>query len=138
MQKRLIYKRLVLKEFYYAGALSCAELSVRIGKSIPFTTQLLNDLVAEDLVTEEGLAPSNGGRRPALYSVKPDAMYIVAVAMDQMVTRVAIMDINNKPVAAPYQYELQLDHNTDALYHLKEAIEESIKRPGSPGKRYWA
>ncbi|MBO9620416.1 MAG: ROK family protein [Niabella sp.] len=128
MQKRLLYKRLVLREFYYAGALSCAELSVRIGKSIPFTTQLLNDLVAEDLVMEEGLAPSNGGRRPALYSVKPDAMYIVAVAMDQLVTRVAIMDFNNKPVGAPHQYELKLDHNPEALYHLKDAIEESIKK----------
>ena len=70
MQKRLQYKHLIFREFYYSNSLSCAELSARIGKSIPLTTQILNDLMEEGIVEEEGLAPSNGGRRPLMYSIK--------------------------------------------------------------------
>ncbi|MBZ4189697.1 ROK family protein [Niabella beijingensis] len=128
MQKKIHYKKLVLREFYYAGSLSCAELSTRIGKSIPFTTQLLSDLAKEGVVVEDGLAPSNGGRRPVMYSVKPEAMYIIAVAMDQMVTRVAVMDFDNKPVMPLLQEELKLADNPEVLLHLKVLIEGAIKK----------
>ena len=50
MQKRLQYKHLIFREFYYSNSLSCAELSARIGKSIPLTTQILNDLMEEGIV----------------------------------------------------------------------------------------
>ncbi|MCF3111035.1 ROK family protein [Niabella sp. CC-SYL272] len=135
MKKRLQYNLLVLKEFYYAGALSCAELSIRIGKSIPFTAQLLANLVAEGTVLENGLAPSAGGRRPAMYSVKPDAMYIIAVAMDQLVTRVVIMDFENKPVMPLLQEELKLADNPEALDHLKALVEDTIKKAKIPKKK---
>ncbi|SDC83215.1 ROK family protein [Niabella drilacis] len=135
MQKRLQYKHLIFREFYYAGSLSCAELSSRIGKSIPLTTQMINNLIKEGVVEENGLAPSNGGRRPALYSVKPDAMYVVAVAMDQMITRIAIVDFHNKPVGAIVQHELLLANNPGALTQLKNAIEQAIKKSKIPKKK---
>ncbi|MGJ7030819.1 ROK family protein [Niabella hirudinis] len=135
MQKRLQYKHLIFREFYYAGSLSCAELSSRIGKSIPLTTQMINNLIKEGVVEENGLAPSNGGRRPALYSVKPDAMYVVAVAMDQMLTRIAVVDFHNKPVGAIVQQELLLANNPGALTQLKNAIEQAIKKSKIPKKK---
>lgn len=135
MKKRLQYKLLILREFYYAGTLSCAELSTRIGKSIPFTGQLLANLVGEGTVVENGLAPSAGGRRPAMYSVKPDAMYVIAVAMDQLVTRVLVMDFENKPVMPLQQEELKLADNPEALVHLKALIERAIKKAKIPKKK---
>ncbi|MBO9591635.1 MAG: ROK family transcriptional regulator [Niabella sp.] len=135
MQKRLQYKHAIFREFYYAGSLSCAELSARIGKSIPLTTQMINNLIEEGVVEENGLAPSNGGRRPAMYAVKPDAMYVVAVAMDQMITRIAIVDFHNKPVGVVAQHELQLAHNTNALQQLKTIIEQAIKKSKVPRKK---
>lgn len=135
MQKRLQYKHLIFREFYYAGSLSCAELSSRIGKSIPLTTQMINNLIKEGVVEENGLAPSNGGRRPAMYSVKPDAMYVVAVAMDQMITRIAIVDFHNKPVGPIAQHELLLANNPNALQQLKTVIEQAIKKSKIPKKK---
>ncbi|WP_262492439.1 ROK family protein [Niabella ginsenosidivorans] len=135
MQKRLQYKYLILREFYYSNSLSCAELSARIGKSIPLTTQMLNDLMEEGLVEEEGLAPSNGGRRPLMYSIKKDAMYVVAVAMDQMVTRIAVIGFDNKPVGTPQHFDLELADNPDALVQLKGAIETALKKSKVPRKK---
>ncbi|MCF3111038.1 ROK family transcriptional regulator [Niabella sp. CC-SYL272] len=135
MQKRLLYKHAIFREFYYAGSLSCAELSSRIGKSIPLTTQMLNNLIEEGVVEENGLAPSNGGRRPAMYAVKPDAMYLVAVAMDQLITRIAIVDFHNRPVSAVAQHELPLANNPNALQQLKTIIEQAIKKSKIPKKK---
>lgn len=135
MQKRLQYKHLIFREFYYSNSLSCAELSARIGKSIPLTTQILNDLMEEGIVEEEGLAPSNGGRRPLMYSIKKEAMYVVAVAMDQMVTRVAVIGFDNKPIGTPLHFDLTLADNPDALTQLKDAIETTLKKSKVPRKK---
>src|SRR5687768_4518147 len=98
MGKKGIYKGLIFREFYFSGNLSCSDISDRIGKSLPFTMKILNELIHEGYVTESGYAPSSGGRRPVMYAIKPDTIYIVAVAMDQLVTRISVMDIQNKHV----------------------------------------
>ena len=98
MKKSNYYKGLILREFYFSGHLSCADLSDRIGKSLPFTTKILNELIDEGCVIDSGYAPSSGGRRPAMFTIRPDTIYILSVAMDQLVTRISLMDIHNKHV----------------------------------------
>ena len=63
--------------------LSCAQLSRNIRKSLPLTTKILNEQIKEGFVMETGYAASTGGRPPLMYSLKPDMLYVVSVAMDQ-------------------------------------------------------
>lgn len=116
----------ILKKLYYENALSCAELSVLFGKSLPIIMKAINELIDEGFVVEVGYAPSSGGRRPLNYAVKPDAMYIMAIAMDQLSTRIAIVDLCNRPVAAVEMVELALNNNADALDKLIEYINAYI------------
>src|SRR5476651_2424330 len=92
------FKSDILKQLYFEKVLSCTELSVIFGKSIPVITKTINELIDEGFVEEVGYALSSGGRRPLLYAVKAGAMYIMAIAMDQLSTRIAIVDLANKPV----------------------------------------
>ena len=126
--KKLFYKELIIKEFYYSGILSCADLSDRIGKSLPFTMKILDELIKEGCVTESGYAPSSGGRRPVMYSIKTDTIYILSVAMDQLVTRISLMDIQNMHVGGIEKFELTLQNNSDALSILAEKINEVIDK----------
>ena len=87
------YKRKITRQLYFSNLLSCAELSQQIDKSLSLTTKILNELIAEGIVVETGYAPSSGGRRPLMYSLRADMLYIVSVAMDQFFTRIAIMDM---------------------------------------------
>ena len=128
--KKLLYKRKLIRELYFAGALSCAELSIALNKSLPLTTQILNELIDAGNVQEKGQAPSSGGRRPAMYSLHPNVFYIVSVAMDQFVTRVAIMDTQNQVVNTIERFELALANNPLALSTLTEKIKEVIGRSG--------
>src|ERR1700741_3777169 len=98
MRKNGFYKDLILKEFYYNSQLSCTDLSKRIDKSLPLTTKILNELIDEGFIRESGYAPSSGGRRPLVYTINADTTYILSVAMDQLVTRISLMNIQNRHV----------------------------------------
>ncbi|MEP7377663.1 MAG: ROK family transcriptional regulator [Chitinophagaceae bacterium] len=130
MGKKLFYKGLIFREFYFSGTLSCADLSERIGKSLPLTMKILNELIEEGYVKESGFAPSSGGRRPVMYTIKPDTVYVLSVAMDQLVTRISLMDIHNKHVAGIEKFELSLQKNPAALSALAEKMEEVIRHSG--------
>jgi len=135
MVKRDYYKTLALREFYFSGKLSSTDLSERIGKSIPHVMKVIDELVAGGLILESGYAPSSGGRRPVTYAMKPDAIYILSVAMDQMVTRIALMDMNNNTVTPVKKFELPLTDNPEAIIQLKEKMSEVISGSGIDKKK---
>ncbi|MEP7377660.1 MAG: ROK family transcriptional regulator [Chitinophagaceae bacterium] len=135
MGKKLFYKGLIFREFYFSGTISCADLSERIGKSLPLTMKILNELIEEGYVKESGYAPSSGGRRPITYTIKPDTIYILSVAMDQLVTRISLMDIHNNHVAGVEKFELPLQKNPAALSMLAEKMEEVIRKSGIDRKK---
>jgi predicted NBD/HSP70 family sugar kinase len=130
MGKKAFYKGLIFREFYFSGTLSCAELSERIGKSLPLTMKILNELINEGYVKESGYAASSGGRRPVMYTISPDTIYILSVAMDQLVTRISLMDIHNKHVIGIEKFELPLQKNPAALSMLAEKMEDVIGKAG--------
>lgn len=130
MEKNLLYKRRIVKHLYFGNTLSCADLSDKIHKSIPLTTKMLGKLMEEGMVTETGYAASTGGRRPVMYSLKQDVMYVVSVAMDQLVTQIAILDMQNRNVGGIELFELPLTKNPNAPAALAEKINEIIARSG--------
>jgi predicted NBD/HSP70 family sugar kinase len=130
LRKKDNYKKRLLKQLYFGSVFSCADLSEAIGLSIPVTTRILGELVEEGCVIENGYAPSKGGRRPATYSIKPDIMYVVSVAMDQFVTRLAIMDMHNRFVAQSEKIELPLAQNEASLPTLIEHIKTFVESCG--------
>lgn len=135
MGKKNYYKALILREFYFSHFLSCADLSKRIRKSLPLTTKLLNELINEGYLTESGYAPSSGGRRPVMFKIKPDTAYVLAVAMDQLVTRICLMDIYNQQVGEAEKIELSLYTNSGALHVLAEKMADVIRHSGIDKKK---
>jgi predicted NBD/HSP70 family sugar kinase len=129
-KKNLFYKNKIIKELYFSHTLSCSDLSAQIETSLPLTTKMLNDLVRDNDIVETGYAPSKGGRRPLMYAVRPDSKYTVAVAMDQLFTRIVIMDMHRQYATAVEKFELRLAKNPDALDMLVERIADHVSRSG--------
>ncbi len=124
------YKRQIQKHLYFEKELSCADLSLLTDKSLPLTTRVLNELIEDGSVIESGYAHSTGGRRPLVYSLKADRLYVVSVAMDQLVTRIAILDMQNNYVLEPLRIELPLNNNAKALTELTQNINQYILASG--------
>ncbi|WP_461453346.1 ROK family transcriptional regulator [Mucilaginibacter sp.] len=128
-------KNVIIKRLYFDKALSCAELSEILDKSIPSVSKSVNELIEEGFVIEQGYAPSSGGRRPLMYSLQPTAMYIVTVAMDQLSTRIQMLDLLNNPVADIAMTELKLFNNPNALSSLINYINNYIAATGIPKEK---
>ncbi len=127
LSKNDVLKRKIIKHLYFTETLSCAELSKKISKSVPLTTKILNELIDEDKVVETGLAASTGGRRPQMYAVKKELLYVVAVAMDQLITRIVLLDMRNTYVSEVHSFGLTLTDNPNALKELTRHINAFIQ-----------
>ena len=125
-----------MKELYFNDNLSCVDLSTRIHKSFPITAKLIEELMIENLVIESGYAPSTGGRRPLTYSIQKDMMYLVSVAMDQFVTKIAIIDMRNNFVSTVEKIILPLPDNPHALEVLREKIAAVIDSSGISKEKF--
>lgn len=129
MIKQSILKSSILKEIYFLGLASCADLSEKTGKSLPLVQKLINEMIDDQFIEESGLAPSTGGRRPVMYKLKSDSLYTVAVAMDQFITRISVIDTNNHTVLEQ-ELECPLANADGVLNILYENIEKIIRESG--------
>ena len=131
-EKNVLYKKKIIKELYFSYNLSSSDISAKLNMSLPLVTKMLNVLLEEQTIVETGYAPSTGGRRPLLYSLRPDVFYVVAVAMDQLFTRMVIMDMRRRHVIGVRELDLPLTENPDAANVLAEKINEYIIGSGIP------
>lgn len=128
--KHRVYKRQIIKELCFGKILSALEISHRIGKSLPLTTKILNELIEEDFLKECGYAHSTGGRRPLMYSLIPGKMYAISVAMDQLITRIGIIDVQSYQIIQTEKYDLILPNNPFAKDQLIDHIQSFITNSG--------
>ncbi|WP_245860646.1 ROK family protein [Thermoflavifilum aggregans] len=117
----------VIQYLYTDRELSCAALSERIEKSVPMVMHALNQLMKRGWVRSAGYAPSTGGRKPLLYSLVPEAQYIVAVAMDQLFTRIQVLDWLHQPITQLETIALPLHDNEQATDTLIMAIQKHLQ-----------
>lgn len=124
-------RREVIKHLYYNEMLTLSEISRLSKKSLPLITNVVNDLVDDGYVLENGFAPSTGGRRPLAFLLNPDKRkYIVAVAMDQLTTRLTIYDLLNKSKNEVEVISINLSEDDHALDKLVQFVESYIKKSG--------
>ena len=107
----------------------------RIEKAFPTTMNILSELLKDNIIEEAGYAPSKGGRRPVTYAAKASAFYIVAVAMDQLMTKIALLNFKNEPVSKVYEFDLPLTNNANAVDQLAGHIAACIRDTRIPVKK---
>ena len=118
----------IIKHLYYKKTLSLTDLSKLTKKSLPLVTSIVNGLISEGFILEQGLAPSTGGRRPSMYLLNSDhKKYIVAVAMDQLITRLTIYDLSRHTVIPMQFLEFNMSGENSNVAELINFINASIE-----------
>ena len=136
LKKIAAYKKEIIKELFFGGELSAAELSSLTNKSLPLVSKILGELIEDDCVIENGYAHSTGGRRAQMYSLKDSITYIVAVAMDQYMTNIAIINAKNQIISETETIELPLKDNTEAPQLLIRFIRQFIEKSRIPADKF--
>ncbi|MBB5637139.1 putative NBD/HSP70 family sugar kinase [Pedobacter cryoconitis] len=131
MKNRGLLRVDIIKQLYYKNPLSLTELSKLTQKSLPLVTKVVNDLVEEGYVQEQGLGPSTGGRRASLFLLNLEKQrYVVAVATDQFTARMIIYDLANNIIHPVEMMELELSDDQEAVDKLVSFIQKNIEASG--------
>ncbi len=110
---------------------SIAELSQLINKSIPNITGIINRLLDANLVVEQGLAPSTGGRRAQRFALNVAQLpYVLSIAIDQYYTSFGVYDISGNPICAIKNIYNPLKNTKEAFTKLIECCRTFVAQYG--------
>src|SRR5690606_24968267 len=107
--KKYRQKKKILSLLYKNGKLSGPIISKRIGVSLPTVISLLNELIERNVVEIRGTGESRGGRKPVLYCLVQDSIYIIACEIERYRGKIIIYDSHNQPVTSLVKFNTSID-----------------------------
>jgi N-acetylglucosamine repressor len=115
--------RLVLQTIYDFGQISRAEVARQTELSRTTVSEVVADLLEQQLVEEIGYGPSSGGKSPILLHVKSNARFLIGVDLSSDEFRGAVVNLRGE-----IQHTLSLPRNgrggDDALTLVYELLDQ--------------
>lgn len=111
-------KAATVRALFFAQEATCNDLSHAVEKSVPIVTKTIGELIQTGWIEERGYATSSGGRKPMLYALKRQQCYLLAVSMNRLGLKMAILDMANNVVGNIQKQDLVLAKKEDALPEL--------------------
>ena len=104
-----------------------AELSRHLHISIPTITKLVNELVAEGIITDNGKIETSGGRRPNFFDLAHSSLYFVGVEIARDEMRFVLTDMKNNVVATDFDADFVLVDTPECFEQICRDIEKFIE-----------
>ena len=102
-------KKKILSLLHTNGHTSATELAKSLKISLPTCIVLLNDLISSGYLKNLGVGESSGGRKPSLYGLSEDVLYVIACDFARYSANMAIFDCYNKFVTPVVQIDTHID-----------------------------
>lgn len=124
-------RAMLLRELYFEGPLSRQDLIAVTGLSSGSVSNLVADLLAEEVVTEVGQVESDGGRPRVLLQVNPAYGHTIGVDVGETGVRVELFDLAMTQLAKA-EYPLVPDHHEVDLVrqHILAGIDSVLSMRG--------
>jgi len=128
--KSALLKRQILSLYLQNDSYSIAEISNEIGTSIPTSTKLVQELIAEGFLQDLGKQGTSGGRRPSIFGLNPNAGYFVGVDVARRHFHVAITDFKGNLECFVQDIEFVLQSNADSFKEICSIVKNIIEEQG--------
>jgi len=128
--KKHFQKKKIVKTLYLHGPLTMAEIMKGLDISTPTLQNLIDELRKEEIIHILGSGSSKGGRRPNLYGLRKDALYVLSINIGNYVTRMALFDSNNKKATSIRELPLELKNDISIINRIYEFALDMIKESG--------
>jgi len=102
-------KKRILDLLYHKETLSASDIAKEIGVSLPTSLSLLKELSGVRLVEPRGFGISRGGRRPALFGLKNDSIFVVSCELGRYTAKIGVFDSHNQLVSPVIKFETSID-----------------------------
>ncbi|MFO8002356.1 MAG: ROK family transcriptional regulator [Marinilabilia sp.] len=122
-QKKKIIRALSKAE----GPLTIPDIQKQIKTSTPTIIKLLNELMADDLVMEEGKKETDNGRRPTLYKLNIQRFYAVGVEILFKRISISVVRLDQKVVFEKQDKQFKLEDDKECLENVISFTEEAME-----------
>jgi len=130
--KQYLRKLHILENLYRSGSMTVPDISRRTHISAPTTSKLLDDLIADQFVQDQGPGPasSGGGPRPRLYGLRPESRFILGIDIGRKTAKMAIINICNEMVTAIETYPVIEGDELATVKSVHQQAEILIQQSG--------
>ncbi|SUJ21428.1 Glucokinase [Sphingobacterium spiritivorum] len=133
--KNIQLKKNIISFFCTHSSATIADLCKELNLSVPKVTNLINELIQEELVQDLGKINTNGGRRPNLYGLIADSVFFLGVDVKQNHINIGITNLQNELVYIKEHLPFTLSNSTASLEELIQLIRSSLKTFNIPKEK---
>ncbi len=128
--KNRTFKRAMIRYIDQHGMSTITDMSKELKASVPKMTSLINELIADGLIQDQGKLDSTGGRRASVYGLVSHACFFLWFDVKQYHINFGLMDFNRNMVIERQKVPFLLENDRECLFRLVSCIEEFIHSTG--------
>ncbi|MFN6374410.1 MAG: ROK family transcriptional regulator [Chitinophagia bacterium] len=133
--KNRALKKRIIQIIDNKSSSSITELSKEINTSVPKATALVNELIAEGLLQDEGKIDSTGGRRASVYGLVPDACFFLGVDVKKYHINIGLMNFRKRIISNKEKLPFKLENTAESLKKLLGLIKDFLSHTQVERKR---
>ena len=134
-EKRYQQKKDIISFLYKMGELSKPEICRLTNMTTPTISRMIEELIDEGWVTDQGQGASIGGKRPHIFSLNPDATYIMGVDVGRIHLKIAIFNLRKEVIGEIKVYSSLLEEgktNEENIRYIREKINQTLSELNIP------
>ncbi|WP_251620835.1 ROK family transcriptional regulator [Odoribacter lunatus] len=134
-EKRYQQKKDIIGFLYKMGELSKPEICRLTNMTTPTISRMIDELITEGWVADQGQGASIGGKRPHIFSINPDAAYIMGVEVGRIHLKIAIFNLRKEIIGEIKVYPSILEENTsneENILYIRRKINQTLSELNIP------
>lgn len=126
---RSINKRQIFGFVKEHGPVSKKEIADQLGTSLTTVSTFINELIDERKLTSSGTSKSTGGRKSEIFTLNPDALYVLGIDLqvDRLVS--VVLNFDGVPIAGD-SVPFQAPDEWQVAAAIRATIREAIAQAG--------
>lgn len=125
--KNKTLKKDIINQIDLNGDMTIADLAKELSISTPKITNLVNELIEDGILQDEGKIDSTGGRRANIYGLVSDACYFIGVDVKRFGINIGLLDFKKHLVKVQENVPYVMENTQESLNNLINCIKSFIK-----------
>lgn len=130
--KNKFLKRSILSHLDQHGDFTITELSRELNTSVPKITSLVNELIEDKLIRDNGKFDSTGGRKASIYGLVADACFFIGVDVKRYYINLGLLNFRKHLVNLKEKVPYRLENTKESFHQLLELIRQYLQELNIP------
>lgn len=125
--KNKALKKAIINQIDFNGDITIADLAKELTISTPKITNIVNELIEDGILQDQGKIDSTGGRRANIYGLVSDACYFIGVDVKRYSINIGLLDFKKHLVTMNENVPYEMENTPESLNNLIDCIKNFIK-----------